>query len=161
MTSDDDSESGEQTVLVAIDFSDCARGALRQAKSLMAEKPFRIIALHVIDHDFIAECIRHELGDEGQIKKKLFMEAKAKLRDYLAQENIKTDRIQMIVSEGVPYIEINKKAVENNVDMVIIGSCGKTGDMGRIFFGGTTEKVLRFITRPVLCVPPKSEYRME
>jgi nucleotide-binding universal stress UspA family protein len=160
MTSDHNSESEKQTVLVAIDFSDCARGALRQAKSLMAEKPVRIIALHVIDHDFIAECIRHELGDEGQIKKKLFMEAKAKLKAYVAQENFACDQVQMIVSEGVPYIEINKKAVENNVDMVIIGSCGKTGDMGRIFFGGTTEKVLRFITRPVLCVPPKSEYRM-
>jgi nucleotide-binding universal stress UspA family protein len=160
MTSDDDSESGEKTILVAIDFSDCARGALRQAKSLMAEKRIRIIALHVINHDFIAECIRHELGDEGQIKKKLFMEAKAKLREYLAQEKLEDNNVQMIVSEGVPYIEINKKAVENNVDMVIIGSCGKTGDMGRIFFGGTTEKVLRFITRPVLCVPPKSEYRM-
>jgi nucleotide-binding universal stress UspA family protein len=161
MTSDDDSESEEKTILVAVDFSDCARGALRQAKSLMAEKRFRIIALHVINHDFIAECIRHELGDEGQIKKKLFMEAKAKLRDYLAQEKLEDNNVQMIVSEGVPYIEINKKAVENNVDMVIIGSCGKTGDMGSIFFGGTTEKVLRFITRPVLCVPPKSEYRMD
>jgi nucleotide-binding universal stress UspA family protein len=160
MTADDDSESEEQTLLVAIDFSDCARGALRQAKLLLSEKPVRILALHVIDHDFIAECLRHELGDEGQIKKKLFMEAKEKLRDYLAQENLENDRVQMMVSEGVPYIEINKKAVENNVDMVIIGSCGKTGDMGRIFFGGTTEKVLRFITRPVLCVPPKSDYRM-
>lgn len=160
MTSDNDSESEELTILVAIDFSDCARGALRQAKSLMAEKHFRIIALHVIDHDFIAECIRHELDDEGQIKKKLFLEAKAKLKEFLAQENLEGDHIQTIVSEGVPYIEINKKAVENNVDMVIIGSCGKTGDMGKIFFGGTTEKVLRFITRPVLCVPPKSDYRM-
>ena len=65
-----------------------------------------------------------------------------------------------MVCEGVPYLEINKKAVENNVDMVIIGSCGKTGDMSHIFFGSTTEKVLRFITRPVLCVPPASEYRM-
>ena len=161
MTADDESESEEQTLLVAIDFSDCARGALRQAKLLLTEKPVRIIALHVIDHDFIAECLRHELGDEGQIKKKLFMEAKANLRDYLAQENLEDDRVQMMVSEGVPYIEINKKAVENNVDMVIIGSCGKTGDMDRIFFGGTTEKVLRFITRPVLCVPPKSDYRMD
>jgi nucleotide-binding universal stress UspA family protein len=147
--------------LVAIDFSDCARDALRQAKLLLSEKPAQIIALHVIDSDFITECIRHEFGDEGQIKKKLFLEAKAKLRDFLRQENMENDHVQMMVSEGVPYIEINKKAVENNVDMVIIGSCGKTGDMSRIFFGGTTEKVLRFITRPVLCVPPRSEYRMD
>jgi nucleotide-binding universal stress UspA family protein len=159
MTFNDERESEERTFLVAIDFSDCARDSLRQAKLFLAEKPARIIALHVIDRDFITECIRHEFGDEGQIKKKLFLEAKAKLRDFLSQENMKGDRVKMMVCEGVPYLEINKKAVENNVDMIIIGSCGKTGDMSQIFFGSTTEKVLRFITRPVLCVPPESEYR--
>jgi nucleotide-binding universal stress UspA family protein len=151
----------EAVFLVAIDFSDCARNALRQTKSPMAEKSASIIALHVIDHDFITDCIRHELGNEGQIKKKLFMEAKAKLRDSIRQENMEDDRVQIMVSEGgVPYIEINRKAVENDVDMVIIGSCGNTGDMSQIFFCSTEEKGLRFITRPVLCVPPESEYRM-
>lgn len=57
---------------MAIDFSDGARDALRQAKLFLAEKPARIIALHVIDHDFITECIRHKLSDEGQIKKNCF-----------------------------------------------------------------------------------------
>ncbi len=161
MTSDDERKSKELRLLVAIDFSDCARDALRQAKLLLAEKPIHIIALHVIDHDFIAECIRHELDDEGEIKKKLFIEAKTKLRNFLSQENIGDDHVEMIVIEGVPFIEINKMAVENNADMVIIGSCGKTGGMSEIFFGSTTEKVLRFITRPVLCVPPGSDYRMD
>ena len=161
MASNNKETSKELRLLIAIDFSDCARGVLRQAKLLLSEKHAHIIALHVIDHDFIAECIRHKLDDEGEIKKKLFMEAKAKLKDFLSQENIGEEHVKMIVIEGVPFIEINKMAVENNVDMVIIGSCGKTGDMDRIFFGGTTEKVLRFITRPVLCVPPKSDYRMD
>jgi nucleotide-binding universal stress UspA family protein len=149
----------ESTFLVAIDFSDCSREALRRTKSFLAPKPSRIIAIHVIDSDFITECIRHELGDEGQIKKKLFLEAKAKLRDFLKQENMEKEHIEMVVCEGVPFLEINKKAVENDVDIIIIGSCSKTGGMSQIFFGSTAEKVLRFITRPVLCIPPESEYR--
>jgi nucleotide-binding universal stress UspA family protein len=161
MTSGNEKKSKEMRLLVAIDFSDCARGALRQAKLLLSEKPAHIIALHVIDHDFIAECIRHNLDDEGEIKKKLFLEAKAKLKDFLSQENIEDNQVKMIVIEGIPFIEINKMAVENNVDMVIIGSCGETGGMSELFFGSTTEKVLRFITRPVLCVPPRSQYRMD
>ena len=80
----------EAVFLVAIDFSDCARNALRQTKSLMAEKSAHIIALHVIDHDFITDCIRHELGDEGPIKKKLFLEAKAKLRDSIGEKTWET-----------------------------------------------------------------------
>ncbi len=150
----------ESILLVAIDFSDCSRGALRRAKSFLAQKPGRIIVLHVVDSHFITECIRQKLGDEGQIKKKLFLKAKAKLRDFLKKENNGEEHVEMIVCEGIPFLEINKKAVENDVDMIIIGSCGKTGDMSQIFFGSTAEKVLRFITRPVLCVPPESEYRI-
>jgi hypothetical protein len=50
----------------------------------------------------------------------LFLEAKAKLRDFLSQENMKGDGVKMMVIEGVPCLEINKKAVENDVDMIII-----------------------------------------
>ena len=161
MTIKEKKESKGHTFLVAVDFSDCARAALCKARSLLDETPGRIIAIHVIDSDFIAECIRHELGDEGRIKEKLFLEAKAKFRKFLRRENMEEDHVEMVVCQGTPFLEINKKAIENNVDMIIIGSCGKTGDMEQIFFGSTTEKVLRFITRPVLCVPPESEYRMD
>jgi len=150
----------ESTLLVAVDFSDCSRGALRRTRSLLAQNPSRIIVLHVIDRNFINECIRQKLGDEAQIKKKLFLEAKAKLREFLKQENFQDKRVEMVVCEGTPFLEINKKAVEKDVDMIIIGSCGNTGDMNNIFFGSTAEKVLRFITRPVLCIPPASDYRM-
>jgi len=47
-------------------------------------------------------------------------------------------------------------AEKYDVDMVVMGSCGMVGDTEAIFFGGTTEKVFRFIARPVLCVPPDS-----
>ena len=105
MASNNKETSKELRLLIAIDFSDCARGVLRQAKLLLSEKHAHIIALHVIDHDFIAECIRHKLDDEGEIKKKLFMEAKAKLKDFLSQENIGEEHVKRIGIEGVPFIE--------------------------------------------------------
>jgi hypothetical protein len=54
----------------------------------------------------------------------------------------------MIICEGRPCMEINRKAVENNAEMIIMGSKGDSDDMKTIFFGSTTEKVLRFIKRP-------------
>lgn len=158
-TVDKAKEYKEKTFLVGIDFSDCARDALHKAISFLDENPARIIALHVVNRDFITECIRHELGDEGEIKKKLFLEAKTKLREFLKQEHVDENHVEMVVCEGTPFLEINRKATEKNVDMIIIGSCGKTGNMSQIFFGSTAEKILRFITRPVLCVPPETEYK--
>ena len=67
----------------------------------------------------------------------------------------------MIVCEGIPCIEINKKAIQCDVDMIIMGSKGNSDDMKAIFFGSTTERVLRFIKRPVLCVPLESDYEIK
>jgi len=58
-----------------------------------------------------------------------------------------------MICVGTPFLEINKQAVQCNADMVVMGSRGNSGEMKDIFFGSTTERVLRFIKRPVLCVP--------
>ncbi len=37
-------------------------------------------------------------------------------------------------------MEINRKAVENDVETIIMGTKGNSGDMKAIFFGSTTER---------------------
>jgi nucleotide-binding universal stress UspA family protein len=143
----------EYKVLVAVDFSPCSSNALKSSKLMMGRKPDHIIVLHVIDHDFIGRCIASGLGSESQIKKTLFVEAKAKLKQFIQDQNMETYSVEIDVCEGTPFLEINKKAIEKDVDVVVMGTQGTSADIERIFFGSTTEKVLRFIKRPVLCVP--------
>ena len=144
--------------LVAVDFSHCSRLALKKAKALLERWGGRIVVFHVIDHDFVEHCIHGKLGEKGEIKKKLFLGAKARLQELVRKEGLEGDRIEKVVCEGVPCVEINKKAAEIDAEMIIIGSQGKSEDMKSIFFGSTAERVLRFITRPVLCVPPDVNY---
>ncbi len=152
-------DSEDPILLVAVDFSYCSMLALRKAKDLQALRNGRMAVLHVIDHAFVEQCRRYRLGSESDIKKKLFLGAKSKLRDFLHREGLDEGDVTMIVCEGTPCIEINKKATEIDADMVVIGSQGKSGDMKSIFFGSTAERVLRFITKPVLCVPAKADYQ--
>jgi len=119
----------------------------------MGRRPDRILVLHVIDQTFIERCICNRLGTENEIKKKLFIEAKKNLNDFLRAEGMAQESIEAMICAGIPFLEINKKAAEKNVDMVIMGNRGNSGDMQTIFFGSTTERVLRFMSRPVLCVP--------
>lgn len=149
------------TVLVAVDFSECSKAALRKAKSWSKGQMGKILALHVIDQSFIKACVHQDLGTEKQIKKKLFLHAKEKLGEFLRREGLNDKDTQMIVCEGIPCIEINKKAIQWDVDMIIMGSKGNSNDMKAIFFGSTTERVLRFIKRPVLCVPPEWDYSIK
>jgi nucleotide-binding universal stress UspA family protein len=145
------------TILVAIDFSSSSAQALRYATSILGRKPSRIVALHVIDHDFVENCIRNELGTEEHIKKTLFLHARVELKNFLEKEGMGKKGIEELICQGMPFIEINKKALEIGADIVVMGNRGNSGDMKTIFFGSTTEKVLRFMKRPVLCVPMERE----
>jgi len=71
------------TVLVAVDFSPCSVVALRRARTILGQKPGRILVLHVIDQDFIVRCIHNRLGTEEHIKKTLYLRARDKLKTSL------------------------------------------------------------------------------
>jgi len=146
-------------LLVAVDFSDCSRRALRKARELVSGGPARLLVLHVIDQRFVQECVRHRIGTPGQIKKQLFVEAKSQLKQFLQEEGLDSGQVKTVVCEGVPHLEITRHAHKFKADLIVLGSCGMVGDPDAIFFGGTAEKVLRFISRPVLCVPPASDER--
>ena len=143
------------TILVAVDFFPCSLRALNKAKLLWGEKPGRIVVLHVVDHDFIEKCTKNQLGREDRLKKTLVLQAKARLKDLIRNERMDDGKTEAVVCEGLPCLEINKKAVEYDVDMIVMGSQRSSGNMKNIFFGSTAERVLRFIKRPVLCVPPE------
>jgi len=146
-------ETKEFKVLVAVDFSPYSARALRMAKSIMGRKPDRILVMHVIDSNFVEKCINSQIGTRKDIKKTLFLQAKKSLKDFIRAEGMEDKPIKKLICEGIPFLEINKKAVETGVDMVIMGNRGNSGDMQTIFFGSTTERVLRFMSRPILCVP--------
>jgi nucleotide-binding universal stress UspA family protein len=144
-------------VLVAVDFSECCRRALRKAIELTRGTAARLVALNVIDQRFVEECARRKLGNSDQINRQLFMDAKSQLKAFLEEEGIDPDRSQAVVCKGIPHLEITRYANKLDASVIVIGSRGMAGDSEAIFFGGTAEKVLRFISRPVLCVPPSDE----
>ena len=140
-------------ILVAVDFSPYSALALRKVRSMVREKSDRILVLHVVDQDFVKSCVLNAIGEEKNIKQKLFLRAKEKLKNFLNQEGVDSEGVDQLICEGIPYLEINRQAALNDVEMIVMGSRGNSGDMNSIFFGSTTERVLRFIKRPVLCVP--------
>jgi len=111
------------------------------------------VVLHVIDRNFVDRCIKNQIGTEDFIKNALFIQAKKRLKEFFRSESMDVEHLEEVICEGIPFLEINKKAVQIEADMIIMGFRGNSGDMQTIFFGSTTERVLRFMRRPVLCVP--------
>lgn len=55
------------------------------------------------------------------------------------------------VEEGIPHKEINSYVEENDINLVVMGTHGRTG-LNRLMVGSTTEKVVRTSTVPVMTV---------
>ena len=146
-----------QKILIPVDFAPSSREAflvgLRLARSFQSE----VILLHVIDTKSLdaLNALGLALPSEEKVqKKRLHHQARLLARGLLALPETKGLKITRLLSEGNPFMEIARMTRTEQVDLVVMGSYGgQTGDITRIFFGSTAEKVVRTVTCPVLCVP--------
>jgi universal stress protein A len=82
-------------------------------------------------------------------------EASRKLKTLISPEERKGLDLEMVTLSGSPFLEIIRYAKENGVDMIVIGTAGRSG-VEHMMFGSTAEKVVRKAHCPVLCVKPAS-----
>lgn len=54
--------------------------------------------------------------------------------------------------EGVPFREILTYADEQSIDLLVIGTQGRTGREKRLNLGSTTERIVKKADRPILVV---------
>lgn len=144
-------------ILVPIDFSPCSKEAFRVAVNLAEVFQAQILLLHVIDTKTLASL--NELGlakpsEEKDQKQKLRHHARLQTRALLQTEAVKSLELTRLLSEGKPFVEIVRTARTEQVDLIVMGSYGgQTGEVERIFFGSTAERVVRTAPCPVLCIP--------
>jgi len=157
-------ESLFRKILVPIDFSPCSEEAFRVALTLAKTFQAELLLLHVVDTSALATF--NQLGllavpsdAQGQ-KRRLRHHARLNVRRLLEVEAAKGVTAKRIIVEGGPFVEIAKTARTENVDLVVMGSYGgRSGNVDKIFFGSTAEKVVRTAGCPVLTVPLPSKAR--
>ncbi|MBI3754780.1 MAG: universal stress protein [Deltaproteobacteria bacterium] len=145
---------GIKKILVPLDFSECSKHALYYALDIAAGGA-ELFILHVIDIDLLDTISNLNLCSKEKAKKLMEKHARSefgKLRKESAKKISKTISKE-IIEDGIPFPHILRKARDLNVDLIIMGSFGTSSPMKRLFFGSTTEKVLRGSQIPVLCIP--------
>jgi len=157
-------ESLFRKILVPIDLSPCSEEAFRVALTLAKTFQAELLLLHVVDTSALATF--NQLGllavpsdAQGQ-KRRLRHHARLNVRRLLEVEAAKGVTAKRIIVEGGPFVEIAKTARIEKVDLVVMGSYGgRSGNVDKIFFGSTAEKVVRTAGCPVLTVPLPSKPR--
>ncbi|MCK6511674.1 universal stress protein [Myxococcota bacterium] len=142
-----------QKILVATDFSTCSQKALDYAKDLGAAFGAKIFLLHVIDvpAELSTEAMIRA-GQEGpliSLEDYLRESCRQSLDDFANQVTSAGLDVEEIVEAGLPYRVILHKAEHLGIDLIVMGTQGRTG-LKHLFLGSTAERVVRQATCPVL-----------
>jgi nucleotide-binding universal stress UspA family protein len=155
MTSSEKKGKARNWILVGVDFSQPGRRALFEARNLALTRDASLLVLHVIDGHGLDEIAKIAAVSEEDLKARLGRERRKSLGVLLQEidDGSAAAMTEVIVSWGTPFEEILKKATDFAVDLIVLGTAGRSADLERALFGSTAEKVLRATPCPVLCVP--------
>ncbi len=141
-------------ILLPTDGSESSFEALIYASSFAREYKVTVYIMTVIEiHHSIYDVYADEISLDIQESKiaslvnKRLDEFEKKARELSIQDIIKITRF------GIPYHEIVNFAKEENVDLIVMGTHGRSG-IAHFLIGSVTEKVIRTSPCPVLVVRP-------
>lgn len=133
-----------KTTLCAVDFSNLSDLALNLAVQLAEALKTRLLVIHVAPH-------AEQIGEsELNMTYKMFLdECEEKLRALDIPAHLETE-YRVVVGKS-PAGLILGEATKEHVDLIVIGSHGRTG-LGRLLLGSVAENVLRSAACPVIVV---------
>ena len=140
------------TILVPIDFSPCSLEAFRMAVSMARRYEAELLLVHVVDTRMLAAIEKLGIPVKADQMKTIRHRLRLAFRGIMESE--KGVKKRRLILEGSPFTEIMRLARTQKVDMIVMGAYGgRTGEVEKIFFGSTAEKIVRASLCPVLCVP--------
>lgn len=137
-------------ILCPIDFSDNAEFAATWARDLARRFDAQLHVLYVLAP--IEPLIGPEPGVAIFPGDELMPELRANAQRRLEQRSADGDAVKA-VREGTPFVEIVQYAGQNDVDLIVMGTHGRSG-LSHLLLGSVAEKVVRKAPCPVLTVRP-------
>jgi len=141
--------TSRRSVLCPVDFSDASRGALRYAAALADYLEAELTVVTVTD-PLLTEAAEMTSSTE-QVLEAVHKELTAFCKKTF-EPGTRGDAIRFEVATGKPAVEILRLAHDRPAEVIVMSTHGLTG-MRKLFFGSTTERVLRETTVPVLLTP--------
>lgn len=136
-------------ILIPIDFSDYSDQALRWGISLARKYGAQLLLLHVIPEVLEEVSARESAGEQRVMG--LTAEVESRLHEMARQGLEKGLAVDVRVADGEPTDAILRIVRQENVDLIIMGTHGRTG-WSHVLLGSTAEAVLRAASCPVFTV---------
>lgn len=133
------------TWLVAVDFSDESRVAVREAERMARVSRGRLLLVHVVPEAYDADSMPDEWRE---IRETLTSEAQSKL-EALAEELTMGVEVAVEVGHGNASECLDALAAERGASFLVVGTRGH-GRLASLLLGSTAERVLDHSPVPVL-----------
>ena len=145
-------------VLFCTDFSENSDYAFEFAYGIAKRDDGLLYMLHVLPdnpHQAFAERYITK-KDLEKIQKGIWEDLDNKYREHYIEKIENEIKFEIVTKTGRGDKEILKFAKKENVDIIVMGTHGKTG-IEHVFFGSVAEKVIRHSPLPVFIIPCKKK----
>jgi nucleotide-binding universal stress UspA family protein len=135
-----------QHLLVALDLSIASEPVLAYAIALAGPLQAHLTLLHVVDPLLLPTARAPHALEDSLLRQ---------MQPSLAHVTAAGIAGEVVIGHGAPFREILQTATARHVDLIVMGSHGRTG-LPHLLLGSVAERVLRLAPCPVLIVrcPP-------
>lgn len=141
-----------RTIMVPTDFSECSLRAMRYALALAGVFSARVIALHVMERSAYGMDVP---PNDGQSDPDVTLRVAELMEDWIQRVIRHGIEVEWHIEIGVPVEEIRSAIERHHVDLVVMGTHGRTG-LAHAWLGSVAERVVQRSPCPVLTLKASS-----
>lgn len=144
-------------ILVPLDGSDLAEGALRHAEAVARRFEADLLLIQVVSAISATAAVDPMTASavDAVYAAESIEEAEQEAFDYLNRTSQRPDlkglSVEIEVFRGSAAPEISRRIQKGDVDLVVMSTHGRSG-LGRLVFGSVADQVLREVCAPILLV---------
>jgi nucleotide-binding universal stress UspA family protein len=150
------------TLLVAVDFTPFSEEALFFAGRLAEKLKAQLLVLHVIHDPAEAPGFYAQKGKKKKFLRSMEEAAEEMMEEFLLKmrqaypDQMPIKKAKSLLVVGTPVTRIVEVAEKKQVDMIIIGSHGRTG-LAHLLIGSKVQRVVQLSSIPVTVVKTPRE----
>lgn len=140
-------------ILAPSDFSDVSRKAVLKGLWVAEKSGAEFHLVHVIDSRDVHEDQLEHIPPGSSVRDEINQNATERLNEFLESLGPCSVNIESHLTWGYPWQEIGRIASKHNVDLIAMGTVGRSGVKG-VLLGNTAERILDTCDCSILTVKP-------
>jgi nucleotide-binding universal stress UspA family protein len=143
-----------ERIMIATDGSEISMLAAEMAIDLAKISGAKVIAIYVVDVPRLAHLPGYAAipGLKDNLMELMLEEGNEAISEIEAMAQDATVACKKVITEGNPSDQLLRRSKEMGVDLIVMGSTGRSG-WNKFMIGSVAEKVVRHSQVPVLIVP--------